>query len=61
MQYSIRNNSLANLNITYNTNMMFLTIKIDKTFLRKSHIEMIVSKFSTACFAIRMVKPLMSQ
>jgi len=61
MQYSTMNNSLANLNITYDNNMMFLSIKIDNTLSRKSHIDMIITKFSTACFAIRMVKPLISQ
>lgn len=37
MQYSTRNNSLANLNITYDNNMMLLSIKIDNTLSRKSH------------------------
>jgi hypothetical protein len=42
MQYSTRNNSLANLNITYDNSMMFLTTKTDNTFSKKSHIDMIV-------------------
>jgi len=41
--------------------MKFLGIKIYTTLLRKSHINMTGLKLSAECFAIRMVKPFLSQ
>jgi hypothetical protein len=56
------------INITYNNmqintinNNKFLGIFINDTLSRKTHIEYIIPKLSTACYAIRIMKPYMSQ
>jgi hypothetical protein len=42
-------------------NIKFLGIYLDKTLSWKSHIDKLVTKMSTACYAIRIVRGLMSQ
>ena len=45
-------------NIKFNiTNIKFLEIKIDSILTWKSHIEMIIPKFSVACFVVTAIKP----
>jgi hypothetical protein len=60
-------NSIFDLNIFYkkkkiaNThNTKFLGLTLDNTFSWKVHIESVVPKLSSACYAVRMVKALVS-
>jgi hypothetical protein len=50
-----KNIEIAN---TYNTK--FLGLTLDDTYSRKNHIDIIVPKLSSACFAVRAVKPFLS-
>jgi len=65
IQFSTKNSSVTNLNINDNKvisnipNVKFCGIKVENTLSSKSHIDMILSKISAACLAIRMVKPFM--
>jgi hypothetical protein len=51
-----KNKKIAN---TCNTN--FLGPTLDSTFFFKNHIDTTVPKLSSACFAVRAVKPFLSQ
>jgi hypothetical protein len=51
-----RNKKIAN---TYN--IKFLGLTLDNTFSWKVYIDSVVPRWSSACFAMRMVKPLLSQ
>jgi hypothetical protein len=68
MQFSTTNSYVTDLNITYNnnkiykiSNMKFLGLQIDNILSWKNHVDIIVPKSSAACFAIRAVRPFMSQ
>jgi len=50
------NNIKSNIN-----NIEFFGIKIDNTLTLKSHKEMLIRKFSVACFAFRAIKPFVTQ
>jgi hypothetical protein len=50
-----------NKQITNSTNTKFLGLIIDNTSFWKSHVEWLMSKLDSACYAIRAVKPYMSQ
>jgi len=39
------------------TNIKFLGVMIDNTFMWKSHVEIIIPKLSVACVAVRAIKP----
>jgi hypothetical protein len=63
-----KTNSLIDLHVMYknkeiaNTcNTKFLRLTLDNTFSWKNHIDAIVSKLSSACFAVRAVKLFLSQ
>ena len=43
------------------TNIKFLGIKTDNTLMLKSHTEMLIQKFSVACFAVSAIKPFVMQ
>jgi hypothetical protein len=68
MQFVTKTSSLIDLHIMYknkeiaNTcNTKFLGLALDNTFSWKNHIDAIVPKLSSACFAVRAVKPFLSQ
>ena len=63
-----KNVAHSDFNIIYENNyitkvsdLKFLGININNTLTWKSHIETILSKLSSACFAMRSIKPLISQ
>jgi hypothetical protein len=51
----------GNKQITNTSNIKFLGLRIDETLSWKSHIDKLVTKLSSACYAIRTVKGFMSQ
>ena len=51
----------GNKHITNTSNTKFLGLHIDETLSWKSHIDQLVTKLSSACYAIRTVKDFMSQ
>jgi hypothetical protein len=68
MQFVTRTSSLLELNIfhgnektanSYNTK--FLGLTLDNTLSWKVYIDSVVPRLSSACFSMRMVKPLLSQ
>jgi hypothetical protein len=68
MQFVTKTDSLIDLNITHGNkeivnicNTEFLGLTFENTFSWKSHVDTIVPKLSSACFAIRAVKPFLSQ
>jgi hypothetical protein len=68
MQFVTKNSSLIDLNImhgnekiAYICNTKFLGITMDSTLSWKTHIDTIIPRLSSACFAIRAVKPFLSQ
>jgi hypothetical protein len=68
MQFIIKYSSLADLNVGYDnkqisntSTLSFLGIVIDNTLSWKSHVYMIVPKLSAASYAVRVLKPFMSQ
>jgi hypothetical protein len=68
MQFVTKTNFLVDLHIMHknkeiaNTcNTKFLGLKLDNTFSCKNHIDTIVPKLSSACFAVRAVKPFLSE
>jgi hypothetical protein len=68
MQFVTKTSSLIDLHvmyknkeIAYNGNTKFLGLTLVNTFSWKNHIDTIVPKLSSACFAIRAVKPILSQ
>jgi hypothetical protein len=68
MQFVTESSSLIDLNISHGnkkianiSNTKFLGITLDNTLSWKTHIDMIITKLSSACFAIRAVKPFLSQ
>jgi hypothetical protein len=68
IHFTSKSKPKIDINITYrntqiNTfnNNKFLGIFINDTLFWKTHIEYIIPKLSTACYAIRIMKPYMSQ
>jgi len=68
MQFSNKFSNDFDLNITYENNFIssvnetkFLGLNINNTLTRLTHIEKIVPKLCSACFAMRSVKPFVSQ
>jgi hypothetical protein len=68
MQFVTKTSSLIDLHvmcknkkIANTCNTKFLGLTLDNTFSWKNHIDTIVPKFSSACFAVRAVKPFLSQ
>jgi hypothetical protein len=49
-----------NKEIANTCNTKFLGLTLDSTFPWKNHVDTIVPKFSSACFAVRAVKPFLS-
>jgi hypothetical protein len=45
----------------YICNTKFLGLTLDNTFAWKAHIDTVVPKLNSACFAIRGIKPFLSQ
>jgi hypothetical protein len=68
MQFITKTSSLINLNIMCGNkeivnicNTKFLGLTLDNTFSWKIHIDIVVPKLSSVCFAIRTVKPFLAQ
>jgi hypothetical protein len=68
VQFVTKTSSLIDLHVMYknkeivNTcNTKFLGLTLDNTFSWKNHIDTIVPKLSSACFAVRAVKPFLSK
>jgi hypothetical protein len=68
LQLMTKNSSAININIGYDnkqiansTSTKLLGLIIDNMLSWKSHIDWVISKLSSACYAIRAVKPYMSQ
>jgi len=67
MQFLTKNTSNMNVNIgyytpiPYTTYIKFLGIIIDDTLAWKIIIEMITTKLSSVCYAVRAIKPFVSQ
>jgi hypothetical protein len=68
MQFVTKTSSLIDLHImckykeiAITCNTKFLRLTLDNTFSWKNHIEAIVPGLSLACFAVRVVKPFLSQ
>ena len=55
------NITLMNNQITNSTNTKFLSLTAEETLLWKHHINQILSKLSSACYAIRIITPFMSE
>jgi hypothetical protein len=53
--------TLADKYITNTTNIKFLGLTIDKKLSWKCHIKQVLTKLSSACYAIRIVTPLMGK
>jgi hypothetical protein len=53
--------SYANKNILQAHNTKFLALVVDSTLSWKPHIEQVLHNLSIACYALRSVKPYMSQ
>jgi hypothetical protein len=68
MQFVTETSSLIELHVMYKnkeiantSNSKFLVLTLDSTFSWKNHIDIIVPKLSSACFAVRAVNPILSQ
>jgi hypothetical protein len=68
MQFVTNTTSLIDLHVMYKnkeiantSNTKFLGLTLGNTFSWKNHIDTIVPKLCSACFAVRAVKPLLSQ
>ena len=68
MQFVIKNSSLIDFNIMRGNkkivnicNTKFLGLTLDNTLSWKTHIDTIIPKLSSASFAMRLVKPFLSQ
>jgi hypothetical protein len=62
MQFETTTSSLSkvkykNEEIANTSNIKFLGLTLDNTFSWKNHVDAIVPKLSSACFAVRAVKP----
>jgi len=55
------NIKLLNNQITNSTNTKFLGLTIEETLSWKWHINQILSRLSSACYAIKVITPLMSE
>jgi hypothetical protein len=55
------NITLMNNQITNSTNIKFLGLNTDDTLSWKSHINQILLRLSSACYAIKVITPLMSE
>jgi hypothetical protein len=67
IQFRTTNNQMTQLDISYNnryipndTNTRFLGITVDSSLSWKQHIDNLMVKFSTACYAIRSWRPFIS-
>jgi hypothetical protein len=68
MQFVTKSSSLIDLHVMYKNkemanicNTKFLGLTLDNTFSWKNHLDTIVTKLSSACFAVRAVKRFLSQ
>jgi hypothetical protein len=68
MQFVTKTSSLKDLHvmcknkeIANTCNTKFLGLTLDNIFSWKSHVDAIVPRLSSACFAVRAVKPFLSQ
>jgi hypothetical protein len=66
MQFQTKNSKKIDLNITLmnnqitnSTNTKFLGLNTDETLTWKSHINQILLRLSSACYAIKVITPLM--
>jgi len=55
------NITLMNNQITSSTNTRFLGLTIEETLSWKGHIDQIMTRLSSACYALRIVTPLMAE
>jgi hypothetical protein len=70
MQFITKPSSLIDLNIMHGNkeilvvnicNTKFFGLTLNNTFSWKTHIDIVVPKLSSVCFAIRIIKPFLSQ
>jgi hypothetical protein len=68
VQFATKTSSLVDLYVKYkkkevadSSNTKFLKLTLDYTFSWKNHIDTIIPKLSLACFAVRAVKPFLSE
>ena len=68
MQFLTKNNQKLDLNITLMNNQVtsskntkFLGLTIEETLSWKGHIDQIMTSLSSACYALRIVTPLMAE
>ena len=68
MQFTIKTSPHTDLDISYANKLIykfydtkFLGLYVDSTLSWKNHVEQIIHKLSAACYAMRSVKPFMSQ
>jgi hypothetical protein len=68
MQFVTKTSSPIDLHVMYKNNetantcnTKFLILTLDNTFSWKTHIDAIVAKLSSVCFAVRAVKPFLSE
>ena len=68
LEFRTKNSSPIDINITYNnkyivntTITQFLGSVIDTTLSWKNHVDKLMDKLSKACYAIRAVKPFITQ
>jgi hypothetical protein len=68
MQFVIKTSSLIDLHVMYKNKEIanicstkILRLTLDNTFSWKNHIDTIVPKLSSTCFAVKAVKPFLSQ
>jgi hypothetical protein len=68
MQFVTKTSSVIDLNVVHGNkeianicNTKFLGLILDNTFSCKTHIDTVVPKLSSVCFAIRTIKPFLSQ
>jgi hypothetical protein len=68
MQFITKTSSLINVNIMHGNkeivnicNTQFLGLTLDNTFSWKTHMDKVMPKLSSVCFAIRTIKPFLPQ
>jgi hypothetical protein len=68
LNFGTKNSHSSNIEIIYEHKQIpnssitkFLGLNLDDTLTWKNHIDLVISKLCSACFAIRSVKPILSQ
>jgi hypothetical protein len=68
MLFIIKSSSLTDSNVSYDnkqisstSNLKFLGVVINNTLSWKNHVDVTAPKLSAACYAVRAIKPFISQ